>query len=81
MSDREKLLEYLQANTQWHYGLDLCRELDISRSWIYVHLGSLEENGFVERKDGPMGAGSISRPMYRASRQRGLLVGAVSTPR
>lgn len=73
MSERDRLLEYLQDN----HGLDLCKAVKISRGSIYVHLGALEDEGLVDRKQDPVGSdGRVPRPMYRASRSGGLPLGA-----
>ncbi len=72
---RTRLLDYLENNPTWHYGLDLVKAARISRSTIYIHLASMEEEGVVDRREGPAGPAGIPRPQYRISRSRGVPAG------
>jgi hypothetical protein len=62
MTTKERLLDYLRAHPEWHYGLDLVKALGISRATIYIYLGGLEETGLVERREGVKTSPGLARP-------------------
>lgn len=72
MSSRDSVLDYLLAHPGWHYGLELVEAGISSRAGIYVHLGSLEEQGYVERRTSSElpPPGFLPRQQYRATGKR-----------
>jgi DNA-binding PadR family transcriptional regulator len=68
---RTRVLRFLQHHPHaWHYGLDIAEEAHVSRASIYIYLGSLEEDGFVDRRHepGPVPHGGMPRTQYRITR-------------
>ena len=52
-SFKEAVLEYLLHHPGSHYGLDMVNAGDAAGRMIYVHLGSLEEKGYLEGRHSP----------------------------
>ena len=69
MKPKEAVLEHLLAHPGWHYGVDLVHAGVAGRMVIYIHLGDLEEEGYVQRRDSPEPPrpGCLPRPQYRAT--------------
>lgn len=64
---REMVLDWLRANPGYHFGLNIAASSGVGRSRIYIHLGSLEEAGLVERVTPEKFGLGMPRPMYRAA--------------
>lgn len=63
---QDEILEYLESNPGWHFGLDIVKGAGVSRSNIYFYLGRLEELGLVQRLDALRGMPTYGRSQYRA---------------
>lgn len=66
-NDADLVLDWLQSNTGWHYGMDIAESVGIHRCSIYVHLDRLEERGLVERNAGEKTNPGLPRPLFRAA--------------
>lgn len=74
MSTEFAILEILEANPRWMYGLDIVKASDgrVKRGTVYVHLQRLEDAGFVASKqedETPVYIG-IPRRLYRLTGKR-----------
>lgn len=69
----KKLLQYLIDHPTWHYGLDLVKAGQGNRGTIYISLGRLEEDGYIEQRLEPepsVPALQLRRTQYRATGKR-----------
>lgn len=63
-----RILEYLKAHPDWHYGLDIVKA-GLAKRWnVFISLGHLEENGFVKSRREPKHTElPVRRVQYRAT--------------
>jgi DNA-binding PadR family transcriptional regulator len=68
----EEVLQFLLEHPGWYHGLDIVKAGVSSRGVIYVHLGRLVEQGYVEERDSPEPPvpGGLTRRQYRATGKR-----------
>lgn len=68
----ELLAAMLDDPTAEHYGLDLCKRLDLLSGTVYPLLRRFEENGWLTSRMEDVDASAVGRPPRRLYRLTGL---------
>lgn len=65
MKTEHRILEVLASSDRELYGLDLVAKGAVKRSWLFVTLGRMEEQGLIEGREEAAAAPLLPRRLYR----------------
>lgn len=62
---RAAVLAWLRANPGWHYAPEIREALHLSRSYVYIILGDLDDEGVLDTQLIPQPYSDLPRTQYR----------------